>query len=186
MSEFKIGDKLRCINDDYGWCDAKVGTIWTFSGHPGGDERYVKFEETDKAWPNAGANDYAEHWELVQKPMPELVSGMRVKIRIGLIYTVIKDLNGMYRQFGYMPLSDYDLQNGTSIDGDRGWDIVEIYAGDNYSNLMDTSILGDLLWEEIDPIKEAKEAQRIAIAEKISALHEKIDRLEDELESLKD
>lgn len=185
MSKFEIGDKLRCISDD-GWCGSKRGDIWTFAGYYGSDERYVMFEEANKAYPNQCTNDYAVNWEFYNA-FPELKSGMRIRTRRTNFvsdddyYIVIKDSDLLVNDNGFNWLHSNDPKTGKWIgpnpnnpDSNPAWDIVEVYDSPGVGYFMDVSKRGKLIWQEEDL---AKIARRKEIEEQMTALQRELDIL---------
>lgn len=102
----------------------------------------------------------------------DLKTGMRVKLKGGAVYIVLKEYDtSLYGHQTLVLVSKCGFMNGESYneklectdDVSRFYDIDSIYACPGDSNIINHSMLGDLLWER----KQVKEMTLKQIEDKL-------------------
>jgi hypothetical protein len=112
--------------------------------------------------------------------MPELESGMRVKLRNDMIFVVVKDLQRIINKDGFMELNFYGA-DGKYVVGskDEDWDIVTVYEGNQFAFFFDIDYTGRMIWSSDVEKAFAREQRRIELYNQLSAIQAELNSLED-------
>ncbi len=106
----------------------------------------------------------------MSKDFPYITTGNRIQTRNRGTYIAVNELFRFYGE-KYLNYSSYDLTTGRNTGlapSAREWDIVAVYAGDQYHDFLDRSKLGRQIWQEIDE-QEVIRQNRIAEIHSIRA-----------------
>lgn len=197
MSKFKFGDKVKVtgafpnnFNGSSVLFDGAMlkdvgafGTIQDLKFDLSEGFHYVVFGDHAWVWHESGLE------LVVENGIPEFTTGMRVELRNGQIHLVVVELKKFYDRNGFMPFEAYnqsgnylgDNQDGDVDEGDEGWDIVKVYSGSQYGDMLNLSILGALIWQDDSLLRKQKEEEK---QKRIAELKEILWPLQTELRNL--